>query len=268
MLKYVGVVFLIGLLLGCEVKLIENNKRPTLDDFSAQLLNSRIGSKSFQKGLPYEDAISYLRGNLIAIDAPKAPINGEYPSKGTLRYTEIWEGPESKTSVMMTRVGLMDRNYQGEQVLMVFDEAIDKSLVLKDIGMRVRFYNREPKFEDNDSFSSWTTFEVSQYSRDLASFTDLTIGQSRIEAINVLRMLFASNEGAKTIKTSSSEFEVVGGSVMLLSASGLADDSVHAQEFYLFFEGEGAAQTLATYGLRVQCARGGKITNWQKEPCP
>ena len=110
--------------------------------------------------------------------------------------------------------------------------------------------------------------DFGQYSRELANFTDLRQGQSRIAAIDVVRLLFAPEEGANIIKTASSTFELDGGAVMLLSADGMADDSVRAQEFYLIFEGDKDAQKLADYGLRVKCYRGENVTNWQKEVCP
>ena len=110
--------------------------------------------------------------------------------------------------------------------------------------------------------------DFSQYSLSLANYTDLRVGQSRIAAIDVVRLLHAPEQGAKIVKTSSATFDMEGGSVMLLSASGLADDSVHAEEFFLIFEGEGNTQKLAEYGLRVKCARGDNTTDWQKTPCP
>jgi len=110
--------------------------------------------------------------------------------------------------------------------------------------------------------------DFTQYSTELANYTDLTLGQSRIAAIDVVRLLFAPEQGAKIIKTSTSEFDLEGGAVMLLSASELADDSVRAQEFYLIFEGDKGAQKLANYGLRVKCYRGENTTDWQTELCP
>ena len=110
--------------------------------------------------------------------------------------------------------------------------------------------------------------DFSQYSLSLANYTDLRVGQSRIAAIDVVRLLHAPEQGAKIVKTSSATFDMEGGSVMLLSASGLADDSVHSEEFFLIFEGEGNTQKLAEYGLRVKCARGDNTTDWQKTPCP
>jgi len=119
--------------------------------------------------------------------------------------------------------------------------------------------------------------DFDSYSAELAAYTDLRVGQSRIGAIDVVRLLFAPTDGSKIIKTGSAEFEMEGGGVLLLSASGLADDSVHAQEFYLIFEGEGAedkmTQKLAAYGLRVKCVRpsntsSNNTSDWQKQPCP
>ena len=110
--------------------------------------------------------------------------------------------------------------------------------------------------------------DFSQYSLSLANYTDLRVGQSRIAAIDVVRLLHAPEQGAKIVKTSSATFDMEGGSVMLLSASGLADDSVHSEEFFLIFEGEGNTQKLAEYGLRVKCARGENTAQWQKTPCP
>ena len=110
--------------------------------------------------------------------------------------------------------------------------------------------------------------DFSQYSLSLANYTDLRVGQSRIAAIDVVRLLHAPEQGAKIVKTSSATFDMEGGSVMLLSASGLADDSVHSEEFFLIFEGEGNTQKLAEYGLRVKCTRGENTTDWQKTPCP
>lgn len=110
--------------------------------------------------------------------------------------------------------------------------------------------------------------DFNNYSKDLAKFTGLKEGQSRIAAIDVVRLLHAPEQGAKIVKTSSATFDMEGGSVMLLSASGLADDSVHAEEFFLIFEGEGNTQKLAEYGLRVKCARGENTAQWQKTPCP
>ena len=110
--------------------------------------------------------------------------------------------------------------------------------------------------------------DFSQYSRDLAKFTELTLGQSRIAAIDVLRLHFAPEQGAKIIKTASSNFKLDGGSVMLMSADGISDDSVRAQEFYLIFEGDPNAEKLADFGARIKCYRGENITEWQTELCP
>jgi len=87
--------------------------------------------------------------------------------------------------------------------------------------------------------------DFTTYSQDLAGGADLTEGQSRIEAIDAVRLYFAPEEGAQIINTAQSTFEREDGAVMLLSASGLPNDSVKAQEFYLIFMGEAGNQTLA-----------------------
>ena len=110
--------------------------------------------------------------------------------------------------------------------------------------------------------------DFTSYSKDLAKFTDLSEGQSRIEAIDAVRLYFAPEEGAQIINTAQSTFEREDGAVMLLSASGLPDDSVRAQEFYLIFMGEAGNQTLASYGARIKCYRGNNTTNWQTDLCP
>ena len=110
--------------------------------------------------------------------------------------------------------------------------------------------------------------DFTAYSPDLAAFTDLAEGQSRIEAIDAVRLYFAPIEGSKIINTSQSTFERDDGTVMLLSASSLADDSIKAQEFYLIFTGQNGDQKLASYGARIKCYRGDNTTDWQTQRCP
>lgn len=126
----------------------------------------------------------------------------------------------------------------------------------------------QPKSQIISKPQSVDVVDFTQYSQDMASFTGLTIGQPRIRAIDVVRLLFAPEEGAKIIKTSSAIYPLEGGELMLLSADGLADDSVRAQEFYLIFEGPERGLKLADYGLRVKCWRGENIENWQTTLCP
>ncbi len=110
--------------------------------------------------------------------------------------------------------------------------------------------------------------DFAAYSEDLAQFTGLKIGQSRIEAIDNVRLHFAPGEGDNMIRTSQSVFEREDGAVMIYRASGLADDSVKAEEIYLIVTGPKGAQTLASFGSRIKCYRGENTTEWQTAFCP
>ncbi len=145
------------------------------------------------------------------------------------------------------------------------DESRDARVQSKAFVIKTGTATQTPIFPKSKTIDD---IDFGQYSRGLASFTDLKHGQSRIAAIDIVRLLFAPEQGANIIKTASSTFELEGGSVMLLSADGFADDSVRAQEFYLIFEGEKGAQKLADFGTRIKCWRGENTTDWQTELCP
>ena len=110
--------------------------------------------------------------------------------------------------------------------------------------------------------------DFNNYSKDLAKFTGLKEGQSRGEAVDNVRLYFAPEQGGKIISTSQSTFERDDGAVLLFSASGLADDSVKAEEIYLILSGDKGAQTLAAYGSRIKCHRGDNTTEWTTTLCP
>ena len=73
--------------------------------------------------------------------------------------------------------------------------------------------------------------DFNAYSKTLAKFTGLKEGQSRGEAVDNVRLYFAPEQGSKIISTSQSTFEREDGSVLLFSASGLADDAVKADKW-------------------------------------
>ena len=115
--------------------------------------------------------------------------------------------------------------------------------------------------------------DFNAYSKELAKFTGLKEGQSRGEAVDNVRLYFAPEQGSQIISTSQSTFERDDGAVLLFSASGLAGDSVKAEEIYLIVSGEVGSQTLAAFGSRIKCHRnpnggGGNTTEWQAKPCP
>ena len=110
--------------------------------------------------------------------------------------------------------------------------------------------------------------DFNDYSKSLAKFTGLKEGQSRGEAVDNVRLHFAPENGSAMISTSQSTFEREDGAVLIFSASGLADDSVKAEEIYLIVSGAKGSQTLAAYGSRIKCHRGKNTTEWQTALCP
>jgi hypothetical protein len=110
--------------------------------------------------------------------------------------------------------------------------------------------------------------DFGSYSHELARFTGLSEGQSRIEAIDNVRLYFAPEEGANIINTSQSSFDRDDGSVLIFGAAGLPDDSVKAQEIYLILTGPRGDQKLAAYGMKIKCHRGANTTEWQSTVCP
>jgi len=110
--------------------------------------------------------------------------------------------------------------------------------------------------------------DFSTYSESMAKFTGLEVGQSRVEAIDNIRLYFAPEEGDTIIQTSQSTFDREDGSVMVFGASGLADDSVKAEELFLILTGPEGAQTLQAFGSKIKCHRGDNTTEWQITNCP
>jgi len=110
--------------------------------------------------------------------------------------------------------------------------------------------------------------DFTSYSESMAQFTGLKVGQSRIEAIDNIRLYFAPAEGDNIIQTSQSTFDREDGSVMIFGASGLADDSVKAEEIFLILTGPEGAQTLQAFGSKIKCHRGDNTSEWQITNCP
>lgn len=110
--------------------------------------------------------------------------------------------------------------------------------------------------------------DFTAYSQDLAKYTGLKVGQSRIEAIDQVRLYFAPENADTILQTSSSQFDREDGSVMIYSAEGFADDAIKGEEIYLILSGTKGNQKLAAYGSRIKCWRGENTTEWQTEACP
>jgi len=109
--------------------------------------------------------------------------------------------------------------------------------------------------------------DFSSYSEELAKFIQLEIGEESWAAIDKMRLYFAPEDGETILQTKTSTFDRPDGSVMIYTVSGLRDDSVHAQELFMIFEGAEDAQILAAYGVKIKCKRGVNTTQWQTELC-
>ncbi len=114
--------------------------------------------------------------------------------------------------------------------------------------------------------------DFNNYSPALAGVIGLTEGESRLDAVDKIRLYFAPEAGTTILSTASATFERDDNAVMLFSVKGLPDDSVSAQEVYAVFSGPGGDakfnQTLAAYGMRIKCYRGSNTTEWQTDVCP
>jgi len=113
--------------------------------------------------------------------------------------------------------------------------------------------------------------DFNSYSQDLANHLGLDLGETRLDAIDKIRLYFSPEPGTNLVNLTSSTFELDDGSVMLFARNDLPDDSVFAEEIYAIFSGPGEAnkfnQTLAAFGLRVKCRRGENAMEWTTELC-
>jgi len=109
--------------------------------------------------------------------------------------------------------------------------------------------------------------DPSDYSRDLARFIPIEIGMDRYLAKDELLLYYNSQmgaEGAMRTKVSSNERMLDGGTLYVIRRSGMADDSLAAEETYALFD----ADTLVDFGSRIQCRRGDNANEWTTTLCP
>ena len=118
------------------------------------------------------------------------------------------------------------------------------------------------------------------YSRDLAKFVKLELGESMSSATPKIESYFspqgnsvdekieyAASSGKKT-ETEFSTFGAQGGKVTLVERVNIKDDSIKAEQFYAIFKAKGEGFALADYGMKVKCHRGNNTDNWQTDLCP
>ena len=114
--------------------------------------------------------------------------------------------------------------------------------------------------------------DFNAYSKALAAPFGLVLGETRLDAIDKIRLHFAPEPGVNMVNLTSSTFELDDGSVMLFARHDKPDDFVFAEEIFAIFSGSGKAnkfnQELAAFGLRVKCRRGDNAMEWTTDSCP
>jgi hypothetical protein len=110
--------------------------------------------------------------------------------------------------------------------------------------------------------------DPADYSKDLARFIPIEVGMDRYLAKDELLLHYNSepiseNPEARA-KVSSNEQMVDGATLFVIRRSGMADDSLAAEEtFALFDDG-----VLVDFGSRFQCRRGDTPNQWTTNLCP
>lgn len=112
------------------------------------------------------------------------------------------------------------------------------------------------------------TLDPSDYSRDLARFIPIEVGMDRYLAKDELLLHYNSepiseNPEARA-KVSSNEQMIDGATLFVIRRSGLADDSVSAEETFALFDGD----VLVDFGSRLQCRRDDTPNQWTTTLCP
>jgi hypothetical protein len=110
--------------------------------------------------------------------------------------------------------------------------------------------------------------DPADYSRDLARFIPIEVGMDRYLAKDELLLHYNSeplseNPEARA-KVSSNEQMIDGATLFVIRRSGMADDSVAAEETFALFDGA----VLVDFGSRIQCRRGDTPNQWTTTLCP
>ncbi len=124
-----------------------------------------------------------------------------------------------------------------------------------------------------------TDIDFPSYSRDLARFVGLELGETMAEATAKIETYFTPKGGDvdayhdpdSNIPKTESEFSTLGGEggkVTVVERVNMKDDSVRDEQFYAIFKQSGEAYTLADYGMKIRCYRGDNTDEWQIELCP
>ncbi len=107
------------------------------------------------------------------------------------------------------------------------------------------------------------SLDPSDYSVDLARFIPVETGMEQFAAKDEFLVYYNTDAGPMT-RVSMTEKMVNGATIFVIRRTGLADDSVSAEESYALFD----AGVLAAYGTRVKCLRGDAPDVWTTDLCP
>lgn len=124
-----------------------------------------------------------------------------------------------------------------------------------------------PVVPNGDGITRLSDIDFASYSMDLAKPLNLEVGELKTSVEDKVHATFRPNkmpDGKGHMEYALTELKAEGGSVLLATAQGLADDSVKAQQLYVIFQ-EGV---LVTYGMKVKCKRGETPNIWQNSVCP
>lgn len=121
--------------------------------------------------------------------------------------------------------------------------------------------------------------DFGSYSRDLAKWVKLDLGENMAVAMPKIEEHFAPRSGtveenpnvkqiAEKTQTEFSTFGAEGGKVTLVERINIKDDSVKAEQFYAIFKGKDDDFMLVDYGLKIKCQRGDNTQHWQTTVCP
>lgn len=123
-----------------------------------------------------------------------------------------------------------------------------------------------PPAPNGDGILTISDVDFTTYSLELASHLNLEVGEAKGSVEDKIHAAFRPNkmsEGEGHIEYALTELKAEGGSVLLATAEGLADDSVKAKQLYVIFQDD----MLVTYGMKVKCRRGPSPNIWQNSLC-
>jgi hypothetical protein len=110
--------------------------------------------------------------------------------------------------------------------------------------------------------------DPADYSKERARFIPIEVGMDRYLAKDELLLHynsepFSENPEARA-KVSSTEQMIDGGTLFVIRRSGMADDSLAAEETFALFDDS----VLVDFGSRFQCRRGETPNQWTTTLCP